>query len=656
MEKHTGKSSSFIGRHRWRATLDSPRSTFSPKLYHKSTLQLPPDHDIPPDHDHNSYSIPDDVDYDQLLLQIDRFIDELSTAEDKTTLPDIPHHLDTFCKIIKSKTRKSTRSGSAPRNGEMITDQGTFLYESVKRLWKLKTILAPNTPLLDKITKLLHRAMLFMEEELRSLIIIEPRPPPEPKLKVMSLRYSSFNTDRSCSLSEPPTKDDDFPGFSEEKTMRINKIVTTMISVGYKNECSNIYSMGRGNALYDQLKKLDFEKLNAEDVQKLNWDWLEADVSRWIRIIKHCSCVLIPAERLLGEKIFSEHLYVFRGLFSNLIRSVVTSLLDYAAAVAIRKRSAERLFKFLDMHEALNGLREATNDSSDETKDEQSCNDLNAEISSVIDRIGEGVVNMFGDLENSIRNDVAKTPVPGGAVHPLTRYVLNYVTCACEYGDTLEPIFQQNAKLNQATSPEEMEKSPMAAQIMSVMSVLDDNLAVKSTLYKDPSLRYIFLMNNGRYILQKVKGSSEVKKVMGDDWCRRRSSEVRHYHKSYQRETWTRVLQCISQEGIQVKGKVDKKVLKERLKNLNAMLDEIGKTQSTWVVSEEQLLSELRASISGVVIPAYRSFVGRYKHHLEGGVKSIDKYIKYQPEDIETLIESLFEGNLTSMSRRRFYS
>ncbi|KAI3720455.1 hypothetical protein L6452_21373 [Arctium lappa] len=652
MEKYTGKSSSFIGRHRWRSALDSPRSTFSPKPYHKS-----PPHDDNNNHDDN-YSIPDDIDYDQLLIHVDRFTDQLADDHNTTAIPKIPDDVDTFCKIIKSKTRKS---GSAPRNGD---DKCTFLYDSVRRLWKLKTVLAhrfPNSPLFERISKLLHRSMVFMEEELRSLILLEPiKPPPEPKLKVMSLRYSSFNTDRSCSISSSSSSDDDdFPGFSEEKMIKMNKIVTTMISAGYKNECSNVYCMARGNALYDQLKKLDFEKLNAEDVQKLNWDWLEADVSRWIRIINHCSTVLIPAERLLGEKVFSDHLPVFRGLFINLIRSVVTSLLDYAAAVAMRKRSAERLFKFLDMHEALNSLREATNDSShsDEIKHQQPCNDLNSEISSVINRIGEGVVNMFSDLENSIRNDVAKTPVPGGAVHPLTRYVLNYVTCACEYGDTLEPIFQQNAKLNQPTSPEEMEKSPMAAQILSVMSVLDENLRVKSTLYKDPSLRFIFLMNNGRYILQKVKGSTEIKKVMGDDWCRRRSSEVRHYHKSYQRETWTRVLQCISQEGIQVKGKVDKKVLKERFKNLNAMLDEIGKTQSTWVVSEEQLLSELRASISGVVIPAYRSFVGRYKHHLEGGGgKSIDKYLKYQPEDIETLIESLFEGNLTSMSRRRFYS
>ncbi|KAL4587085.1 hypothetical protein LXL04_011735 [Taraxacum kok-saghyz] len=647
MDKH-GKSGSFIGRHRWRTTMDSPRSSFSsPKLPRKSS----PVPDIADSNDDLDESIPD-VDYDQILLEIERFTDEVSTADDKTTLPEVPDIIEIFSLIIKSKTRKSTRTGE-------VMDEDPFLYESVRLLWKLKSALGefPNTSLVDRMNKLLHRVIMFMEEELRALLLhSKAKLPPEPSLKVISSRAFSFKIERERSPipAEPSTDDLDFPGFCEEKIIRITKIVTTLISVGYKNECSHVYSMARGNALYEQLKKHDFEKLNAEDVPKLNWELLEADMARWINIIKHCSDVLIPAERKLGETVFADHRSVFRGLFINLVRSVITSLLDYAAAVAETKRSAERLFRFLDMYEALYGLREVINDDDDEEGEQSPCNDLNMEISKHSERIGVAAVTMFGDLENSIRNDAAKTPVPGGAVHPLSRYVMNYVKYACDYGGTFEQIFQQNAKLVQPASPEDMDKSPLAAQVMSVMGILDSNLAVKSTLYKDPSLRYIFLMNNGRYILTKVRESNEIRKMMGDNWCRRRSSEVRHYHKSYQRETWTRLLQCITQEGIQVNGKVNKQVLKERFKNFNAMFDEIHKTQSTWVVREQQLLSELRASISAVVIPAYRSFVGRYKHHFEPG-KSADKYIKYQPEDIEALIETLFDGNNNaSMSRKRF--
>ncbi|WVZ24415.1 hypothetical protein V8G54_002959 [Vigna mungo] len=106
---------------------------------------------------------------------------------------------------------------------------------------------------------------------------------------------------------------------------------------------------------------------------------------------------------------------------------------------------------------------------------------------------------------------------------------------------------------------------------------------------------------------------------MGDNWCKRRRSGLRLYHKCYQGETWTKVLQCLKPEGLQqgTGNKVSKQLVKERFKCFNRMFEEIHKCQSCWMVSDQQLQSELRVSISSLVIPAYRSFVGRFKQHLE---------------------------------------
>ena len=102
--------------------------------------------------------------------------------------------------------------------------------------------------------------------------------------------------------------------------------------------------------------------------------------------------------------------------------------------------------------------------------------------------------------------------------------------------------------------------------------------------------------------MQKVKGSPEIKELLGDTWCRKRSSDLRQYHKSYQRETWGKVLDCLRDEGLQTnkRGSVSKPVLKERFKTFNSTFDEIHKTQSSWVVSDEQLQSELRVSVSAL--------------------------------------------------------
>ena len=107
------------------------------------------------------------------------------------------------------------------------------------------------------------------------------------------------------------------------------------------------------------------------------------------------------------------------------------------------------------------------------------------------------------------------------------------------------------------------------------------------------------------------------------------------------------------EEVFNVNGKVQKPVLKERFKSFNSLFDEIHRTQSSWVVKDEQLQSELRVSISGVVVPAYRAFIGRFAQIFDPG-RQTEKYIKYQPEDIETYIDELFEGKPhQSIARRR---
>lgn len=255
--------------------------------------------------------------------------------------------------------------------------------------------------------------------------------------------------------------------------------------------------------------------------------------------------------------------------------------------------------------------------------------------------------------------------MPGGAVHPLTSYTINYLKYACEYKETLEQVFKEHLKIERADSNNrtefqgennqnnsEKESSPFSIQLTRVMDLLDSNLEAKSKLYKDASLSFIFMMNNGRYILQKVKASAEINELMGDNWRRKKSSELRQYHKNYQRETWGKVLGCFRDEGLNVHGKVSKPELKERFKTFNAMFEEIHKTQSAWIVKDEQLQSELRVSIAAVVIPAYRSFLGRHSQHFTAGRQS-EKYVKYQPEDLETYIDELFDGTPATTGKRK---
>ncbi|KAE8718181.1 Malate dehydrogenase family protein [Hibiscus syriacus] len=215
---------------------------------------------------------------------------------------------------------------------------------------------------------------------------------------------------------------------------------------------------------------------------------------------------------------------------------------------------------------------------------------------------------------------------------------MNYVKYACdEYKQNIEQVFKDHSKSKSerpTTRPsnhdggdtekdkEEDDQSPFVGQVLRILELLDSALESKSKLYKEKALTCIFLMNNGSYMLQKIKASIELHQAMRDTWCRKTSSELQNYHNTYKRETWMKLLGCLNVEGLNVNGKVVKPVLKERFKSFNAMFDEMHKTQSSWVVNDKQL-------------------------------RQTEKYIKFQHDDIEACIEELFDGNSGLMARMK---
>lgn len=638
---------------------------------------------------------------------IDEITDILNSTDDKSNPPDVQDAVETISKIIESRIAKYDLECENParkRSANKMSEEDSFFIEAVIRISKLNKAISEFPPassatsgtLLNRTGTVLQGAMAFLEDDLRALL--DKANPVD-----TFCRFSSFNrNDKKKPAAATVDEEDDigasmnkelseyyYPGYSQEIITKMSRIVSAMILSGYEAECCQVYALSRRTTFHEQLKKMDYEKINVDDIWKMNWDCLETEIKRWIKVVRNCSRIIFPGEKQLILSVFSSHPSASGAIFNDFARNEVLRLLDFAGAVSMTKRGSEKLFKILDMYEALRDLileMTIADPPCPEKLEEYCCweqklEPIRTEIAEARDRIGEAAVNIVSDLQNSIKCEANKSPVPGGAIHPLTRYVMNYMNNTCEYKDTLEQIFEYHGRSEQSpgSTPTNNSSSQMSTinniesdgesphhsdlipattphfskQMIRVIDNLDSNLESKSWMYKDISLRYVFLMNNGRYILQKVRGSVELHEVMGDNWCRRRSTVVRQFHKNYQRETWVRLLHALSHEGILLNGgKVNKSLLKERFKNFNSMFEDIHKTQSAWVVSDEQLQSELRIAISAVVIPAYRSFLGRFKQYFESS-KQVEKYIKYQPEDIETLVEGLFEGISNSMARRR---
>ncbi|ERN09019.1 exocyst complex component EXO70B1 [Amborella trichopoda] len=592
-------------------------------------------------------------DLDSFTSDLESFLASIAGKDQK---PEPPACVESFSEKLSGKILK-WESGDR-LNWFSGDDSGQFL-ESIDLVWRLSQALPEH----QKLAVVLQQSMAFLEEELRSLLedsndlesdndrYVIPHPlendSPVKSGKDSSDEKQEDSSDQKHVSDQIPAV---FDAYSPENLALISRIARIMIKAGYETECLQVFSIARRKLFEGSLAKLGFERISIEDVQKMQWETLETEIGKWMKAFRRIVTFYFPSEQRLCEEVFGKGAMA-DSLFQNLARGVVIQLLNFAEAVAMSKRSAEKLFKFLDMYETLRDVASSIASGLCWTE-------LCVEIESARSRLGDAAVGIFAELESAIHGDAARTPVPGGAVHPLTRYVMNYLKLTCEYKEPLEQVFLEHRvtaaspKKEQKNSPE---MSPLGLQLAGIMDLLDKNLEAKSKLYKDLSLSYVFLMNNGRYIVQKIK-DSEIYALLGDVWCRKRSSELRHYHKSYQRETWTKVLACLKDEGLHAKGNfssgVSKAALKERFKQFNTQFEEIHKTQSSWIVSDEQLQSELRIAVSSVVIPAYRSFLGRFSQYLDGG-RQADKYIKYGPEELEACIDDLFEGTPPSMIKRK---
>ncbi|AQK58908.1 Exocyst complex component EXO70B1 [Zea mays] len=618
-----------------------------------------------------------------LSAEIDAF---LAAPRDGDAPPAVSEvTLDKFASAVEQEIAQS--EGTDDKWAPNEAGDAPPLLAAIRRLAALaSTLTADNAPGgattytigVHRITGVLHRAMTFVEDEFHGTL-------EDPRVAKVAPQATDTGSATGKSLKRPPSFGhgaeldrcvvptliaDASPPFPPETVGRLRAMVEAMFAAGYETECTQVFLIARRNALDASLQSLGYEKASIDDVVKMPWEALESEIATWIKAFQHTVEVDLPGERDLCARVFAGgQRCLGRDIFADLAHCAILHMLTFTEAVVLTKRAAEKLFKVLDMYEAIRdavprvdaflvpdddggerGPSPADEDGGSSAS--SALVDLKHELSSVRTRLGESAAAIFCDLEGSIRADAGKQPVPGGAVHPLTRYLMNYLKYACEYKKTLEQVFQEYRRTDD-DAEHEVGGDPFAAQLMEVMELLHGNLEAKSRLYKDPSLSSIFLMNNGRYMLQKIRGSPEINAVVGEAWSRKRSTDLRQYHKNYQRETWSRVLNLLRDDGvITVKSHVQKQVLKDRFKQFNAAIDEIQRTQGSWVVSDEQLQSELRVSIAAVIVPAYRSFLGRFSQHFTAG-RQAEKYVKLSGEDLEAIIEELFDGNAVSMPRRR---
>ncbi|KAF3337172.1 exocyst complex component EXO70B1-like protein [Carex littledalei] len=420
----------------------------------------------------------------------------------------------------------------------------------------------------------------------------------------------------------------------------LKQIALRMIAAGYEPELCQAYSDTRREALTDCLSSLGVDKMSIEEVQKIDWPSLDSKMKKWIQALKIVHGVLLEEKRVC-ETVFETSNCLKDECFAEAAKGCVLQLLNFGDAVAIGKRTSEKLFRIVGMYEAL----------ADVLPDLESLFSGHAQVfvreeaEGIFSRLGDAVKGTLLEFGNLIRGEMSKKPLQYGEIHPLTRYVMNYIGLLADYSGALNSLLADedaygSDKGTGAGMAEGANLTPLGNCMLILITYLETNLDEKKRLYEDEALQHIFMMNNLLYIVQKVK-DSEMKTLLGDNWVRKRRGLIRQHSTAYLRASWTRVLSFLRDDGLGG-GFSNRNALKEKFKNFNNAFDEIYRVQTNWRVPDPQLREELKISISEKAVQAYRSFYGRSRGQFEG--RSATRYIKYAPEDLENHVADLFEG------------
>ncbi|KAF7116971.1 hypothetical protein RHSIM_Rhsim13G0088000 [Rhododendron simsii] len=426
----------------------------------------------------------------------------------------------------------------------------------------------------------------------------------------------------------------------------LKTIADSMISSGYSKECVKIYKLVRKSMLDESLYYLGVEKLSLSQIQKLDWDVVDVKIKSWLNAVKVAVKTLFLGERILCDVVFSASPKISESCFAEITRENAVTLFGFPEHVAkYKKLTPEKLFRVLDLYDSISELWPETESifSSDLVSAVRS-----QAVNSLV-RLGEPVRAMLSEFEAAIQKDGSKTPVQGGGVHPLTRYVMNYVVFLSDYSGSLSDVLADSALNTQSPLPESYFSSPtpydcctsaLSVRLAWLILVLLCKLDGKAEEYKDVALAYLFLANNLNYVVSKVRLSG-LKLLLGDEWIESHEAKVKQYAANYERMGWSKVMSSLPEADPAAEIPIQE--ARECFRSFNSGFEEAYRKQTSWVVPDPKLRDEIKVSLAKKLMPAYTSFYEEYRW-LFGREAGVEPVVRYAPDDLGNYLSDLFYG------------
>ncbi|KAK1421114.1 hypothetical protein QVD17_23221 [Tagetes erecta] len=513
-----------------------------------------------------------------------------------------------------------------------------------------------NSELLIRAQHLMQIAMKRLEKEFYQILSLN-----RAQLDPESVSTRSSRTSARSSLSDFADESDDEIRVASELIKEVEDdaegvmtdlklIADCMISSGYGKECVKIYKIIRKSIVDEGIYKLGVEKMKSSHVHKLDFEVLDLKIQNWLIAVKIAVKTLFNGERILCDHVFASSDSIRESCYTEITKEGASILFGFPENVAKNsKKSPERIFRMLDMYTA---IADRWPEIVSVFAFQSTSSIVNQALNSLI-KLSESVRLDLTEFETLLNKQSLKTTVTSVGVHKLSVDTMNYLSLLGDYGvlaDVLIDSPPQEKGLKSFLDESFSDSSSLPAVsiwLARLIFVLVRKLDDKAKHMKDVSQAYLFLANNFQHILSKVQ-TSNLQYLLGDDWINKHESEVKKFGANYERVAWSHVIDAVPKN---VSG-MTREEARDSFKRINAVFEETHRKQLAVVIPNGRLRDEIKLSIAGKLLPAYREFYNAYRVEMVKDRK-FSGVVKYAPEDMGNKLSDLFFGSgsaLTSSS------
>lgn len=550
--------------------------------------------------------------------------------------------------ILKWNTDSLAQAKSSPLFSGDRSESKAFLKSIQELHFAIKYFISENYSS-DKLVhgqNLMQMAMKRLEKEFY-IILSAQRDflDSESSVKSSVSSYTDDVSDDEGQFDESLVSDQTIENQFEKAMVDLKLIADCMITYGYGKECAKIYKLVRKSVVDEKLYYLGVENLSFSQIQKLDWETVELKIKQWVNAMKVAIRTLFRGERILCDHVFAASDTIRESSFAEISISGGLMLLSFPEIIAKCKKSPEKIFKLLDLYDAISQHWEdiVYIFSFDSTST------VRLQARSSLSKLGDAIRITLSEFEAAIQKHTSKSVLPGGGVHPLTRYVMNYFVFMVDYSSILPEIIAEDPVTTTAsfsmpesyfsTSSPEESPSAISLRFAWIILVLLCKLDGDAQLYKDVSLSYLFLANNINYIVSKVRNSN-LKVLLGDEWLVKHESKVQQYASNYERMSWSKLISSLPNNPA---ADISAEEAKKSFLLFNSIFEESYRKQSRWNVTDPKLRDQIKTSVANQIVPVYREFYENNRQFFRRQV-GIESVVRYAPEDVENYLSDMFSG------------